>query len=62
MPQSIATGIATETIGMSWGAINYMLSKHNGSAIDFKAFRTIVPFTTLGAGKYFEFILTNYAF
>ena len=48
MPQSIATGIATETIGMSWGAINYMLSKHNGSAIDFKAFRTIVPFTTLG--------------
>ena len=48
MPQSIATGIATETIGMSWGAINYMLSKHKGSAIDFKAFRSVVPFTSLG--------------
>ena len=48
LSQSIATGIATETVGMSWGAINYMLSKHKGKAIDFKAYRSVVPFTTLG--------------
>tara|TARA_B100001939_G_scaffold219657_1_gene189074 strand:+ start:2362 stop:3042 length:681 start_codon:yes stop_codon:yes gene_type:complete len=48
LPQSIATGIATETIGMTWGATNYILSKHKGKAIDFKAFRAVVPFTTLG--------------
>ena len=46
--QSIATGIATETIGMSWGAINYILARESKSAIDFKAFRSIVPFTTVG--------------
>lgn len=48
LSQSIATGIATETIGMTWGTINYITSKHKGKAIDYKAFRSIVPFTTLG--------------
>ena len=46
--QSIATGIATETIGMSWGAINYILAGNSKSAIDLKAFRSVVPFTTVG--------------
>lgn len=46
--QSIATGIATETIGMTWGAINYILANNSRSAIDFKAFRSIVPFTSIG--------------
>ena len=48
LAQSIATGIATETIGMTWGAVNYMTSGNARSVIDFRAFRSVVPFTTIG--------------
>ena len=43
--QSIATGIATETIGMSSGAFRYWKM---GDRIDFKAVRVVFPYVYVG--------------
>lgn len=43
--QSIATGIATETIGMSSGAFRYWKI---GNKIDFKAVKTVFPYVYAG--------------
>lgn len=52
--QSIATGIATETIGMSSGAFRYWKI---GNKIDFKAVKTVFPYVYAGiASGIFLFI------
>ena len=53
--QSIATGIATETIGMTWGALNYVLLNDAKTKIDRRAIKSIAPFVIVGvfAGIFF---------
>jgi uncharacterized protein len=48
LAQSIATGIATETIGMTWGALNYVLLNKKKPVIDGKAIKSIIPFIIAG--------------
>jgi uncharacterized membrane protein YfcA len=43
--QSVATGIATETIGMTSGAVSYW---RMGNKIDFKAVKKVFPFVYVG--------------
>lgn len=53
--QSIATGIATETIGMTWGALNYVLLNDARTKIDRRAIKSMAPFIIVGvlAGIFF---------
>jgi len=44
LAQSIATGIATETIGMTWGGLNYAFLNDEKTAIDSKAIKSSVPY------------------
>ena len=46
--QSIATGIATETIGMTNGAITYSLIHGEKTGIDRRAVRSVTPFVLAG--------------
>jgi uncharacterized membrane protein YfcA len=48
LAQSIATGIATETIGMTNGAITYAMMRDEKTSIDRKALRSVVPFVIAG--------------
>jgi uncharacterized membrane protein YfcA len=57
LSQSIATGIATETVGMSWGAINYMMVNKAATNIDFKAFRSVIPFVLAGVAAGYSFFI-----
>ncbi|MFM9086679.1 MAG: hypothetical protein ACKOPT_00760 [Cyanobium sp.] len=43
LAQSIATGIATETIGMTNGALTYSLMRDDKTSIDRKALRSVIP-------------------
>ncbi len=53
IPASIATGIATETIGMSGGAYQYYRQKQH----DFSLIKKLYPFTLLGVMVGFYFFL-----
>ena len=48
LAQSIATGIATETIGMTNGAVTYAMMRDEKTSIDRKALRSVVPFVIAG--------------
>jgi uncharacterized membrane protein YfcA len=48
LAQSIATGIATETIGMTNGAVTYALMRDRKTSIDEKALRSVAPFVIVG--------------
>lgn len=48
LAQSIATGIATETIGMTNGAVTYALMRDAKTGIDRQALRSVVPFVIAG--------------
>lgn len=48
LAQSIATGIATETIGMTNGAITYALLRDEKASIDRKALRSVAPYVIAG--------------
>ena len=48
LAQSIATGIATETIGMTNGAITYSLMRDRDSRVDWKALRSVTPYVIAG--------------
>ena len=48
LAQSIATGIATETIGMTNGAITYSLMRNEKTSIDRRALRSVLPFVIAG--------------
>lgn len=48
LAQSIATGIATETIGMTNGALTYASMRGGASMIDYKALRSVVPYVIAG--------------
>lgn len=55
LAQSIATGIATETIGMTNGALTYASMRGGSTVIDRKALRSVVPYVIAGvvAGIFF---------
>jgi len=55
LAQSIATGIATETIGMTWGALNYVFINDEKTSIDRKAIKSSILFIIIGvlAGIFF---------
>lgn len=46
--QSIATGIATETIGMTNGAIAYSRIKSQNARVDWKALKSVAPYVIAG--------------
>ena len=48
LAQSIATGIATETIGMTNGAITYALMRDEKTSIDRKALKSVAPYVIGG--------------
>lgn len=55
LAQSIATGIATETIGMTNGAVTYAMMRDGKTSIDRKALRSVIPYVIAGvvAGIFF---------
>jgi uncharacterized membrane protein YfcA len=48
LAQSIATGIATETIGMTNGALTYASMRDGKTGIDRAALRSVVPYVIVG--------------
>lgn len=48
LAQSIATGIATETIGMTNGAVTYALMRDEKTGMDRQALRSVVPYVIAG--------------
>ncbi|MCP9823854.1 sulfite exporter TauE/SafE family protein [Synechococcus sp. EJ6-Ellesmere] len=57
LSQSIATGIATETIGMTNGAITYARMCDKTTSIDRKALRSVVPYVISGVAAGFIFFV-----
>jgi uncharacterized membrane protein YfcA len=48
LAQSIATGIATEAIGMTNGAVTYALTRDEKTNIDWKAIQSVSPYVITG--------------
>jgi uncharacterized membrane protein YfcA len=48
LAQSIATGVATETIGMTNGALTYAFMRDGSTSIDRKALRSVAPYVIAG--------------